>query len=664
MHSKAATVEHCASCAMAHLPEDWGLCSAHACTRVSGTEKVGLYKCYLTTIYGQRLRSSFPGPSQCSAPKERYTRLAVGEIRLLDLFPGVDNEPLRAKSRVVFLTSAPSYRASSYSWGSRDCTKSLILDQQPIGITESLFAALRGLRERTHTETLWADAICINQDDEIEKRYQLDLMASIYRSAELVARLASDRKLPPVSERLHEGLRAVKDVLDVAWFRRLWTLQENAVAKFSVLLFGQHGVTWDLLAVAINVCDGFAHCGSPFATKERERVSAGGHDLYLESRIKIYKGSLDSIRALAFVEHEAAFQLHINLPLSEIWPRVACFLLARQRSRGRMGTYLRRLFLLTLAGLQHGRKDPLLPSWVPDMAILDRQSFQIFYHSLVNCQSNHAGGPSGVFVVDITSVLGILLVQSIYLCKIVETSPGTQYAPHLNNWDDELRRSDCDDRIFLGPDHSLKPKYSGHDYDLHDPPLPGTATWKCHYWSEIQDRLLPWYITCYNFAYAKYQRSMKAESKVNDFSALLKQGSILNTPNSARDLGAIPKRREMILTRASEWLRDLRHDRGPGARSQPTPEQFHEDMLRASSPHFSDGRVGWVPEHAQKGDLVYLLNGAPEPCILRPALVELIRDPEVRLYTLVDDAYILGIMKSEAWPSDIKLDEDDTIGLI
>nr|POE76716.1 hypothetical protein CFP56_76549 [Quercus suber] len=266
------------------------------------------------------------------------------------------------------------------------------------------------------------------------------------------------RKATSMSRMLHEGLRAVKDLLDLASFRRLWMLQENAVAKFSVLHFGQHRVTWDILAVATTAYDEYAHCESPFTTKECEvfHRAEGNRSVVAQDcamteaarrtkcllnvmiftwnfESRFVKDCLNCIRALACIEHEAAFQLDIDLHISAFWLRVACFLLAKQRPRSQINPYFCRSFLLTLPGLQYGRKDPLLPPWVPDMAILDRESYQRFYYSLVNCQSNRARGPRRRFPADPTGVPDVLFVRSIYLCKIAETLPGIQYPPSSND---------------------------------------------------------------------------------------------------------------------------------------------------------------------------------------------------------------------------------------
>jgi hypothetical protein len=56
-----------------------------------------------------------------------------------------------------------------------------------MSITESLFAALVRLRDGHNQRVLWADALCINQQDRQEKSRQVQMMSRIYSLAENVA---------------------------------------------------------------------------------------------------------------------------------------------------------------------------------------------------------------------------------------------------------------------------------------------------------------------------------------------------------------------------------------------------------------------------------------------------------------------------------------------
>lgn len=56
-------------------------------------------------------------------------------------------------------------------------------DTGMIAITHNLFAALVQLRKKQESRILWVDALCINQDDDIERNHQVRQMKNIYETA-------------------------------------------------------------------------------------------------------------------------------------------------------------------------------------------------------------------------------------------------------------------------------------------------------------------------------------------------------------------------------------------------------------------------------------------------------------------------------------------------
>ena len=128
-------------------------------------------------------------------PEYQYSPLKQGEIRVLYLYPGAFDEPLAGYHIHVPLSGGDSsilYDAISYAWGPRVFSKSIKLNGRLLRITESLYSALRGLREDPTNDDgagcvlLWADAICINQLHNDEKSTQVAMMAQIFRTAATV----------------------------------------------------------------------------------------------------------------------------------------------------------------------------------------------------------------------------------------------------------------------------------------------------------------------------------------------------------------------------------------------------------------------------------------------------------------------------------------------
>lgn len=67
--------------------------------------------------------------------------------------------------------------------GDPSIKKNVTIDGASHPVTVNLESALRDLRYPSHRKTIWADAICINQVDLIEKNHQIPLMGDIYRKA-------------------------------------------------------------------------------------------------------------------------------------------------------------------------------------------------------------------------------------------------------------------------------------------------------------------------------------------------------------------------------------------------------------------------------------------------------------------------------------------------
>ncbi|KAM0499565.1 hypothetical protein ACHAPB_005890 [Verticillium nonalfalfae] len=104
------------------------------------------------------------------------------QIRIIHLAPGSRKDVLCGTIETVLLGEA-SYEALSYEWGAPDRVCNFGLDHGSLPITTSLHQALRDLRRKAGVRTIWADGICINQDDLVERTKQVTLMGEIYRNA-------------------------------------------------------------------------------------------------------------------------------------------------------------------------------------------------------------------------------------------------------------------------------------------------------------------------------------------------------------------------------------------------------------------------------------------------------------------------------------------------
>lgn len=117
-----------------------------------------------------------------------YFPLQKDCIRLLRV---ENRELLRLKlvGNVFYLTKPTKYTALSYCWGDPNNHVIVQINDQPVRITTSLRDALASIAAQTGSHVcswLWADALCINQQDLIEKEEQVQKMWRVYQDAETV----------------------------------------------------------------------------------------------------------------------------------------------------------------------------------------------------------------------------------------------------------------------------------------------------------------------------------------------------------------------------------------------------------------------------------------------------------------------------------------------
>ncbi|KAK1749916.1 heterokaryon incompatibility protein-domain-containing protein [Echria macrotheca] len=174
-------------------------------------------------------------------------------IRLLELLPGSPQDQLECQLYdydLGLLGGSPfgsPYEAISYVWGSAEKTKSIICNGAQLAITANLENVLRRVRLPDSTRKLWADAICINQDDVSERNQQVGLMDKVYSLARNVlfcldADTSRDSaQLPPEifdSITPFEWEKTVR-LLGCEWWSRVWVLQEFGLAYNGHFLYGR-----------------------------------------------------------------------------------------------------------------------------------------------------------------------------------------------------------------------------------------------------------------------------------------------------------------------------------------------------------------------------------------------------------------------------------------
>ncbi|KAJ4201510.1 hypothetical protein NW767_006598 [Fusarium falciforme] len=133
--------------------------------------------------------------SQISRDVPIYGRLDPqrSQIRLLEMDETVSGADW--KLSVVSLEDKPRFTALSYAWGTSEENEEIRLNGKVVPIKGNLAYALRPVYQhwvdafpdkRSRQMFLWADALCIDQNDVEEKSSQVPLMGTIFSRAELV----------------------------------------------------------------------------------------------------------------------------------------------------------------------------------------------------------------------------------------------------------------------------------------------------------------------------------------------------------------------------------------------------------------------------------------------------------------------------------------------
>ena len=150
------------------------------------------------------------------------------------------------------------YNALSYVWGDSPERVTISCNGHMTFITRNLYNALQQIWKVTPKQVLWADALCINQDDDEEKGYQVSMMGDIYKTATTVLIWLGDdentfaRSWSAIGMTANEPGNleddsALDDFLAHPWFTRAWTLQEVLLARKAVLICGTRWIDWRLL---------------------------------------------------------------------------------------------------------------------------------------------------------------------------------------------------------------------------------------------------------------------------------------------------------------------------------------------------------------------------------------------------------------------------------
>jgi hypothetical protein len=312
-------------------------------------------------------------------------------------------------------TRGPEYAALSYTWGSNEKSKAIVLSGCRFPVTANLFAALMRLRTRG-VRYLWIDAICINQNDDEEKTMQVALMGEIYKHAskvygwlgeddaqgsgqhsfELAKRIYKWRDVyeARVSRSKWAKKRAALDdaregeetaiFFSWPWFYRIWIVQEMFYGRGTLLMCGGATLDWETFmefikgdrdgthdGIAVGLIPWLVRRLAEMNSKSRKPASAAlPPDWILKVMEWAFQLQCSDPRdhIAAFLPMFPGFGFRIDYRLSATTNFIN---FATHAVQARLVIPLLRISGDTCVTYNIGR-DPELPSWVPDWRVLHK----------------------------------------------------------------------------------------------------------------------------------------------------------------------------------------------------------------------------------------------------------------------------------------------------
>jgi len=118
-----------------------------------------------------------------NSPYRRQLSSVAGRtIRILRLNPAPfsSEAPVSGVLEDISLDRA-TYDALSYQWRRDKPAVPIRINDVQVLVTQNCHAALRRLRDTHRKRVVWIDAICINQQDDLEKNHQAAMISDIYK---------------------------------------------------------------------------------------------------------------------------------------------------------------------------------------------------------------------------------------------------------------------------------------------------------------------------------------------------------------------------------------------------------------------------------------------------------------------------------------------------
>ena len=306
-------------------------------------------------------KNQHPQPNTYTMDAYEYDELPPDAFRYLVLLPGVNSDPLRCSLHTSRIDEA-DYESISYVWGTDQRDHDIICDGRILKITPNLYRVLQRLRLPKAPRSLWADSICINQEDLEEKGRQVAIMGQIYRNAERVLicmgtageehgpkvlallediRGMIDAGFVVVNETVDEWKRdsnwrpewdpwvlfpypeadapvlrdprwaSINVLVEQEWFHRGWVVREAGLARHGLVIWGQTELPWNDLMRALVWRHRRASKTIAIPAKDRFRSHLEAYEAQHQDTICVFykEGSWKTCSLLDYIHFARALRL-------------------------------------------------------------------------------------------------------------------------------------------------------------------------------------------------------------------------------------------------------------------------------------------------------------------------------------------------------------------
>ncbi|KAL1641980.1 hypothetical protein SLS61_009907 [Didymella pomorum] len=295
------------------------------------------------------------------------------EVRQIRLLPGKRDDPVVCELLPPEPLETARYLAISYCAGDPNVTKRVTVNGLDFNAFANLEAALRKCRqdiddydEKRPPAPLWADQICIDQSNPLERAHQVAFMRNIYERAGRVKVWLGDEgrggaglgwlhgqygnildfleplNLDPKNQDDEETLGAIdytcevigkalaedyihdpdlveawmglRDLMYSPWWGRCWVTQELIVSRTAVIMCGDEIMLWDQFRIAYGVVRAFVRAAWIHAlARSRNDPNVERETKHLKSLIYNWQTHIDFM-----IDQHTEWRKESEIPMKEL----------------------------------------------------------------------------------------------------------------------------------------------------------------------------------------------------------------------------------------------------------------------------------------------------------------------------------------------------------